>query len=349
MDIIDIKQHYVPQFYLRNFGEMIHAFDKKTENKFKTTSKNIGMSTNFYGGEIKNAPSLEKALSRIESDFSKAINELIQKQNYQSLPDELKIKIHNFLSLQYIRTPAHKKEVIEIHNYMLQQFAKSKGIDDHTIRLSKEGEIGTHLKSIADYPLYGMLIGNMKFITMINKTPIPFWTSDNPVCFDNFVPSSGGNLGILSRGIQIHVPISPKLMLVGMDPVFFNDLDPILELYNKNGVLFENFLQVENSSRWIFSNTKRFNEIKNMLQKHPELKKPERVRSQIVSGTMGESDVIGFMRQSSRSKILQEGGVETWMPMEQFEEIKKFHKDISKSQKQSSSQDKTQQDSELKS
>ena len=78
-EIVDIKQHYVPQFYLKNFGEMIHAFDKKTENKFKTIPKNIAMGKNFYGGEIKGAPSLEQSLGKIESDFAEAIQELIKK------------------------------------------------------------------------------------------------------------------------------------------------------------------------------------------------------------------------------------------------------------------------------
>lgn len=349
MEIIDIKQHYVPQFYLKNFGEMLHAFDKKTENRFKTISKNIAMGKNFYGGEIRDAPSLEQALSGIESNFAKAIQELIQKENYQLLSDKSKIKIHNFLSLQYIRTPAHKKEIVENYNYILNEIAKSKGIEDHGVKLSEQGEIGTHLKSIADYPLYGMLIGHMKFVTMINKTPIPFWISDNPVCFDNFVPSAMGNMGIISRGIQIHVPITPKIMLVALDPVFFGHLESVNEVYNKNGILFENFLQVENSSRWIFSNTKKFHELKNMLKKYPDLKNPERERAHISSGTMGKSDVIGFTRQSPRSGVLREGGIETWMPIEQYEEIKKFYDNVSKSQMKKISQDKTQQDSEPKS
>jgi len=346
MQIIDIKQHYVPQFYLKNFGEQLHAFDKKTGRKFSTISKNIAMGKNFYGGEISGAPSIEQALSKIESGFSGAIHELIQKENYQLLSDESKIKIHNFLALQYIRTPAHRKEIVEMYNYVLNEIAKSKGIKDHSIKLSEQGEIGTHLKSIVDYPLFGMLIGHMKFVTMINKTPIPFWISDNPVCFDNFVPSAGGNRGIISTGIQIHLPVTPKIMLVALDPEFFEHLESVNEVYNKNAIMFENFLQVENSSRWIFSHTRKFHELKNMLEQHPELKNPERDRANIHGGTMGNSDVIGFMRQNSRSGVLREGGIDTWMPIEQYEEIKEFYDKISKSRVQSVSQDNTLPDSE---
>ena len=346
MKIINIKQHYVPKFYLKNFGELLYALDKKTQERFKTTPKNIAMESNFYGGEIENAPSLEKALSSIESNFAKAIHEFIEKENYQLLSDQLKIKIHNFLSLQYIRTPAHKKEVVEAYNYVINEIAKAKGIEDANVVLAENSEVGVHLQSIGDYPLYGMLIGRMKFVTMINKTSIPFWTSDNPVCFDNFVPSNMGNLGIISRGVQIHIPITPKLMIVALDPIFFKHFLDVNEVYNKKGILFENFLQVENSSRWLFSNTKKFHELKDMLKKYPELKNPQRERAQIVTGNYKNSDVIGFMRQSPRSEILPEGGLSTWMPFEEYEKIQKFYDNLVKSRKTSSSQNKTQQDSQ---
>ena len=349
MKIINIKQHYVTKFYLKNFGELLYAFDKTTLKKFRTTPKKIGMESNFYGGEIEGMPSLEKAFSSLEYDFSKAIHELIKTENYELLSDKSKINIHKFLSLQYIRTPAHKKEIVELYNYILNKMAKSKGFDDANVKLEEKSEIGVHLKSIKDYPLYAMLIGRMKFITMINKTPTPFWTSDNPVCFDNFVPSAMGNLGIINKGIQIHIPVSPKILLVAVDPIFFSDLSSVNEIYNKKGILFENFLQVENSSRWLFSNTKKFQKLKDMLDKNPELANPERERAQIDTGKLGDSDVIGFSRQSSRSGIRREGGLETWMPMDEYEKIKKSYDDMVKSQKDSSSQDKTQQDSESKS
>lgn len=359
MKTINVKQHYVPQFYLKNFGETLSAFDKITEEKFRTIPKNIAMEKNFYGGELEGLPSLEEALSSLEGHFATALRELIQKGDYQSITDESKIKIHNFLALQYLRTPSHRKEIAENYNHMLNEITKAHGIEDHTVRLAKKGEIGAHLQSIQDYPLFGMLIGHMKFTTMVNKTPIPFWTSDSPVCFDNFVPSSMGNLGIINTGIQIHLPINPKLMLIALDPVFFADYPSKMELYKKQGALFENFLQVENSSRWIFSNTRKFHEIKDMIKKYPQLKNPKRERTEKISGTLKNSDVMGFARHSSRTPILPQGGISTWMPLEQYEQIKKFYDETSKANKSKaknnessksknefSSQDKNLQDSE---
>lgn len=345
MKIINTKQHYVPKFYLKNFGELLYAFDKTTLEQFRTTPKKIGMESNFYGGEVEGLSSLEKAFSSLEYDSSKAIHELIKTENYELLTDKSKINIHKFLSLQYIRTPAHRKEIVESHNYILNEVAKSKGFEDANVKLTEQSEIGVHLESIKDYPLYAILIGRMKFMTMINKTSTPFWTSDNPVCFDNFVPSAMGNLGIINRGIQIHIPISPKILLVAVDPIFFRDMPNVNEIYDKKGILFENFLQAENSSRWVFSNTEKFQKLKDMLKKNPELTNPERERAQIDTGKLGDSDVIGFSRQSSRSGILREGGLETWMPMDEYEKIKKSYDDMVKSRKDSSLK-KTLQDSE---
>ena len=76
-----------------------------------------------------------------------------------------------------------------------------------------------------------------------------------------------------------------------------------------------------------------------MLKKYPELKNPERKRAQIFTGKYKNSNVIGFSRQSSRSEVLSEGGLSTWMSIEEYEQINNFHDEQSKSRKTSSSND----------
>lgn len=36
-----MKQHYVPQFYFKNFGEIVFCLDKTIENIFPTPTKNM--------------------------------------------------------------------------------------------------------------------------------------------------------------------------------------------------------------------------------------------------------------------------------------------------------------------
>jgi len=60
-----IRQHYVPQFYLRNFGNDLYCYDKKNESKFASTPENIAVKSDFYGGEYDGLPSLEKIFSQI--------------------------------------------------------------------------------------------------------------------------------------------------------------------------------------------------------------------------------------------------------------------------------------------
>ena len=348
MKIINIKQHYVPKFYLKNFGELLYAFDITTEEKFKTSPKNIAMESNFYGGEIQGLPSFEKALSDLEGNMATAIQELIKTRDFQQLSKTSKVQIHIFLALQWLRTPGHKQEIVEWYNFALNEVAKSKGFSDTNVRLTESSEVGVHLESIKAYPLYASIISDMKITTMLNKTPIPFWTSDNPVCFDNFVPSGLGNLGLIASGVQIHLPVTPDLMIVAFDPLFFNKFENVHQVYNKQGIIFENFLQVQNSSRWMFSNTKKFYWLKKMLDSNKDLKDPNRKRAQFLKSTDKDSKFLGFVRHSER--IASRGSEQsTWMSKERLEELKKFYDKMTKFQNDFSSQDNNQQDSEQQS
>ena len=75
-----IRQHFIPQFYLRNFGDAIYCYDKKDKIKFKTNPKDIAVKSDFYGGEYEEFPSLETEFSKIENKHSLAIKSLIEKK-----------------------------------------------------------------------------------------------------------------------------------------------------------------------------------------------------------------------------------------------------------------------------
>lgn len=74
-------EHYVPQFYLRNFsiknnGKRLYCFDKHTFNKFVTNIQNIACGKYFYDIP-ENDQYVEKSLAKIESILSAVYNKLI--------------------------------------------------------------------------------------------------------------------------------------------------------------------------------------------------------------------------------------------------------------------------------
>ena len=99
-----VRQHFIPQFYLRNFGRKLYCFDKNKEEKFESTPDNIAVKPDFYGGEYEGLPSLETIFSQIENKHSEAIRRLIEEKNYYKLLESDKISICEFFAFQFLRT-----------------------------------------------------------------------------------------------------------------------------------------------------------------------------------------------------------------------------------------------------
>lgn len=86
-----VKEHYVPQFYLRNFADedgLLHIYDFKRNKYFTQSPKNICYENNLYETKWKNAnPKLgefvlpnhiEKIFCEYEGEFSKVLTKILQ-------------------------------------------------------------------------------------------------------------------------------------------------------------------------------------------------------------------------------------------------------------------------------
>lgn len=243
MSSITVKQHYVPRFYLKNFGNPIFVYDKTKSQTFKTSSKNIAFEPDFYGADNEHLLSVERAMAKLEKRMSVAVSAIIEKKNFYTLTEKLQKDLIMFLTMQYLRTKQIRQDIAGMANYIVSEYLESKGLKRDAVTLSKIGETGHHLKLLSDWPAYATLFGAMKICTLINKTPIPFWTSDNPVSPQNEVDQyPWGNMGIVCRGIEIHLPLTPRISLAAMDPVYFKTIPEVHDVYNKQSVIRNNFL-----------------------------------------------------------------------------------------------------------
>ena len=81
-----------------------------------------------------------------------------------------------------------------------------------------------------------------------------------------------GNLGLRSKGIQIHFPLSPKVVLSFSDPSTYDSFGESHETKDIQNVIFENSLQVAHSTRHIFSKINDFSLTERMLKDDSSLK-----------------------------------------------------------------------------
>ena len=330
---ITIKQHYVPQFYLKNFSNLLYGLDKKENKIFKTNSKNIAFEPEFYGPDIQDKPSMEKTFADMEKNWSIAIKKLIETENFLSLSDELKRHVVTCMTFQLLRTKQFRKDIAGMANSIMGIFLESKGLEKDAVKLSREGEIKQHLNMLKDYPAFATIISQMKFCVVSNKTPIPLWTSDNPINLQNDLPPEPpfSNMGLACRGIEIHFPLNPKLSLVALDPTTFHDAPNHYEVYAKRLIHRENYHQFLNSSRFLFSNTRKFHERKKMLSLNPDVCDPEFVRFSMGWGskqvkTMPKTTQNSHIYARTTPNRKQSSVIDTWMNLDDVDKLFKMNK-----------------------
>ncbi|MEI7996972.1 MAG: DUF4238 domain-containing protein [Methylococcaceae bacterium] len=218
------KQHYVPQFILRNFAcgksKKIWVFDKRNGKSFCSSVKNSACENYFYEtSEDFASIGMEETLSKIEG-FSSAIFQKITSE--ESLENLLSLE-HKFLCLfttiQLIRTKT-AREQIKTMNDLLVSWVENSGfsIDDveNLEKMTEEDVSNAHILDLKN--LVSSLVPHVldKSLSLV-KAPkgSVFFISDNPITLHNHFPREGrGNKGLNLKGIEIHFPISFKLCLV---------------------------------------------------------------------------------------------------------------------------------------
>lgn len=303
-----IKQHTVPRFLLSNFGygkknkkKQIYTFDKQSNNIYSQSVYNATTRNKFYNIE---GVSLETTLSKIESDAATIIKKIIKNKSIYNLSFHEKEKISIFVSVQKSRTFNNIKSFED----MIEQFRNklsflSEDLDNEILKMNSPKEKQeSFLEHILDSINYSKYFMNKDWVLFETTSNNPFYISDNPITLHNDKKdSSRGNLGLLSEGVQIHLPISSTLTLAFYCPsikkIFlqllkesylnpnlnFEKLKEIFELVEsfnsgKNVLLHEettmflNSLQVLFSEQYIFNHKNEFILAKKMIEDNDSLK-----------------------------------------------------------------------------
>lgn len=280
-----VKQHYVPQFYLRNFSmdkTSIYCFDKVNVRSYSQSIKNVAQKKYFYELE---SLYLEDDFASLESEVSKYINIIVRNKKYKALNNlKQRSKLALFMAAQLIRT-LERRQLIELQVGALKNHFIETGVMDDILSsffdnfLQDDSIKESHLKLIQEMlPLLVKSFFFKKWVLLIDKTDVGFLTSDNPIVMYNAY-----NLeGLDNENNHVFFPLSPQVCICLLDPSNYKNFKvkaqysdeeinlnilkaDTYKITNEKEVDCINALQAKYSTRHIFSQSNDFDKIKKLI------------------------------------------------------------------------------------
>ena len=214
------KQHYVPQFYLRNFskdGKTIGCCHCKIEEKRsiiinEAPIKFQACKDYFYTKDVR----LEKEFSKVEGQANILIKKILSSEQIRLTAYEEE-SLKQYIFFQHIRTPFYANE----HESMMVQFYHQIAPEDKDVEIKLEGKqifvLQTFLPKIAEF------VKPFRAIILENKTDLPFVTSPEPVILLNPYQIKRKNyiFGSATHGSMYYIPLSSKKAIILYNPLAY--------------------------------------------------------------------------------------------------------------------------------
>ena len=270
-------QHFVPQFYFRFFSEddkNIGIFNLKRKNHFNGAFENQSAKNFFYSENTE----IEKSFFPIEGKFNEILKKLISAK-FSSLDSRDYLELLRFITFQFDRTELSKKASKDSTQKFVENVMKPmmKANKDLIKKVSAEEIDKLEITYPADF-LYSVMLSleanilltDLVPVLIVNKTEENFIFSDNPIIKYNGIYYSEGHsfAGYQSPGLLVFCPLTPKLMFMLFDPVYYdikleennefflNDLEDVKKL---------NKLQFHNCMKNIYYSSEKSKEAINIL------------------------------------------------------------------------------------
>lgn len=311
------NQHYIPKFYLKNFSfeddkKQIGIYNIKSDFYFqKAKLKTQGSKNFFYGHDGK----IEDSLSDIEGSLASEIREIIEKKDVPVKESINHLTLLTFVGLTHLRNPVMidfiknsrvemRKRLIELDEDVDTEKFVPGITHDYAIKLALSG-----LPSIIDN------LVDLDYKLLINQTSIPFIASDFPVVkYNQFLEKKKwqhGKTGYGNTGLQIFIPLNPKITIVFFDSMIYKigfKKRKTYEITEKKDIEQLNILQVLNSFTTLFFNEKMTkHNIDKLITKANKYKKanlPLSELSHIVKDTGNDKNIIDFKKDKKNLVVM---------------------------------------------
>ena len=294
------KHHFIPQCQLKYFASnskrsKVFVFDKKDEKSYTSSIKNAGSENHFNTIKIQGKEvNFETLFDWFDMKLGIILKKISDEESLVNFNDEEIEELLLVVAIQYAR--------VKIRRDSFSQMTSE--INEFVFNTSKTMNATPHLMpQLSDEELKLVTIGHLlqieKVIEILREKDLvlykniepncPFWISDNPITIYNPIPF--GEHGFASRGTELFFPLTYKLTLGLVCTSTKNTLQKKVEYLNpllekrlhclksrgtldamKSAVNFLNYLQITNSSRFLYSPNNEFNEAENILKNNPNLK-----------------------------------------------------------------------------
>ena len=287
------RQHYISQFLLRSFSsttnpKAIHLYQKTAEREIKNAPiKSQAQKNYFYGKD----DVFEDYLGHSERRASVVINAIKGNSNLPELGTKDYSFLLHFVMMYAFRTKASVANTEEKINSGIQKIAQfdkdlSK-IDFSKYKVSHPEPAAFNLAHNMDN---WVITGDLSLGLLKNATTTEFIISDNPFVQFNPIQLSRkkipNNGGLLSTGLIIFFPISPKLYLIYYDKWAYRmnfENENSVSLTNDYDIHNLNLLQSISAEETIyFSSEKRNQYIKNLVDEASWHKKDKHINDEVV-------------------------------------------------------------------
>ena len=210
------KQHFVPRFYLKNFslnsaGKALSIFNLSNSKSISNGNlKDQAYKNYFYGRDL----IIENALSESEGIAANILRSIIN-QNSISVSSQDRYYLLEFTIVLSERTACTADQLDEFADKFIKAIISKDpnapiGINEVSFSLKQPTQIALYRAAIS-LPV----VFDLSCKLLVNRTQIPFITSDHPVVLYNQLNES--NIGLACKGLEIFFPISPHHLIIFFD------------------------------------------------------------------------------------------------------------------------------------
>lgn len=252
------KQHYIPQFILRNWTSEdgnIGIYHIKNKEFYKSKPKNQAQIQNLYGNDQK----IEEAFASLESETSPIIKKLLDKNLDLDIQEKRTMKM--FVANQYARVPIQVGKWNDIITFMVRDaLSQTNKFSQEVISETNATLSKPPLEQVTiNFDLYSAII-DLEIGLVRNTTKSDFVLGECPVLILNPLLASdknyeGSRQGAVLTGAVILMPISPMytLFLYDRNAYAFTRFKKIADA-NDEDVKLLNLCQFYNTKDCIFYN-----------------------------------------------------------------------------------------------